>query len=390
MLSSKLSKPAIGLLLLGALAACTTPAPLPACPVCPATEAVKVPPLKAALFADLPGWSDDDLSAAWPAYLASCRSLRNKEPWREVCAKAAALNAPDARAVREHFETLFRPYRSSSADGTPGLVTGYYEPLLKGSRTKRPPFVYPLYAPPDDLLTVDLSAVAPDTKNMRLRGRLVGRKIVPYASRAEIESGSSALTGKEIVWVDDAIEAFFLHIQGSGRVQLENGDFVRVGYADQNGHPYQSIGRYLIERGELQSSEASMQGIQKWARSHPDQLQALLNQNPSYVFFRELPTSNDGPLGALGVPLSAERSIAVDPRYVPLGAPVWLATTQPNSTNSLQRLVLAQDTGGAIRGPVRADFFWGFGAAAGEQAGRMRQQGEMWVLLPLGHPIFDR
>ncbi|HKO89148.1 MAG TPA: MltA domain-containing protein [Burkholderiales bacterium] len=285
---------------------------------------------------------------------------------------------------------MFRPYRSSNADGTPGLVTGYYEPLLKGSRTKRPPFVYPLYAPPDDLLTVDLSAVAPDTKNMRLRGRLVGRKIVPYASRAEIESGSSALTGKEIVWVDDAIEAFFLHIQGSGRVQLENGDFVRVGYADQNGHPYQSIGRYLIERGELQSSEASMQGIQKWARSHPDQLQALLNQNPSYVFFRELPTSNDGPLGALGVPLSAERSIAVDPRYVPLGAPVWLATTQPNSTNSLQRLVLAQDTGGAIRGPVRADFFWGFGAAAGEQAGRMRQQGEMWVLLPLGHPIFDR
>jgi membrane-bound lytic murein transglycosylase A len=184
--------------------------------------------------------------------------------------------------------------------------------------------------------------------------------------------------------VDDPVEAFFLQIQGSGRVRLENGEVVRLGYADQNGHPYQSVGRYLIERGELQPGEASMQAIQAWAAAHPGRLAELLNQNPSYVFFREIPALDAaaGPIGALGIPLTPQRSIAVDPRYVPLGAPVFLATTWPNSDTPLNRLVVAQDTGGAIRGPVRADFFWGFGAEAGAQAGRMRQQGKMWVLLP--------
>jgi membrane-bound lytic murein transglycosylase A len=178
-----------------------------------------------------------------------------------------------------------------------------------------------------------------------------------------------------------------LQIQGSGRVQLADGSMLRVGYADQNGYPYRSIGRYLIEQGELRASEASMQGIQAWARAHPARVVALLDQNPSYVFFRELPNQDGGPLGALGVPLSNERSIAVDPRFIPLGAPVFLSTTRPNSDVPLQRLMFAQDTGGAIRGPVRADFFWGFGATAGREAGRMRQQGDLWVLLPKGYPL---
>ncbi len=370
--------------------ACPAAAPCPACPACPEVrpEAPKAPPLAPASFDDLPGWRADDLGQAWGAFRASCRALRFREHWRAPCERAGAMEAPDAVAIRAFFEASFVPYRVANPDGgTQGLVTGYYEPSLRGSRERRAPFLHPLYAPPDDLLMIDLAAVAPETKHLRLRGRLDGRRIVPYWSRAEIEDGTANVAGKELVFVDDAIEAFFLQIQGSGRVRLDSGAELRIGYADQNGHPYQSIGRYLLDRGELKPGEASMQGIQAWARAHPARLAELLNHNPSYVFFRELPPSDAGPIGALGVPLTAERSIAVDPRFVPLGAPVYLATTRPNSDLPLERLVIAQDTGGAIRGAVRADFFWGTGPDAGALAGRMRQQGRMWVLLPQGMPV---
>jgi membrane-bound lytic murein transglycosylase A len=383
------------------LTACTTPpvrdtARAPSCPpcaACPACPGVKppvpqVPTLAPASFADLPGWTTDTVAQAWSAFAASCRAMRFQPPWQAVCDEAAKIADPSEAAARQFFETNFVPYRVANGDGTTqGLVTGYYEPLLRGSRSKTSPFLYPLYAPPDDLLVIDLTAVNPDLKNMRLRGRLDGRRVVPYFSRAEIDGGVAPVAGKEIVWVDDPIEAFFLQVQGSGRVKLENGDLLRVGYADQNGHPYQSIGRWLVDKGELSLPEASMQGIQKWARSNPQRLSELLNQNPSYVFFRELPSAEGGPPGAQGVPLTPERSIAVDPRFVPLGAPVWLATTRPNSSVPLERLVVAQDTGGAIRGAVRADFFWGFGPDAGREAGRMRQQGRMWVLLPRGYAV---
>lgn len=359
----------------------------PACPVCPGTtEQPAAAPLAPATFADLEGWSTDTIEQAWGAFLTSCSTLINRPEWQAVCADASTLSAEPA-VLRAFFESRFKPFQLTNPDGTTsGLVTGYYEPLLRGSRTRTSAYSFPLYAAPEDLLVIDLSAVVPDTKHMRLRGRLEGRKVVPYYSRAEIEQGAAAIAGKEIVWVDDAVEAFFLQIQGSGRVQLPDGSMVRVGYADQNGHPYKSIGRVLIERGELQLHEASMQGIQRWARANPGKLPELLDQNPSYVFFRELPPRDGGPIGALGVPLTPERSIAIDPRHVPLGAPVFLATTRPNSEVPLQRLMIAQDTGGAIRGVVRADFYWGFGPAAGAEAGRMRQQGKMWVLLPLGHP----
>jgi membrane-bound lytic murein transglycosylase A len=357
--------------------------------VCPEArpEPPKVPTFAPATFDSLPGWRADDQGEAWSAFRASCRALRVREYWRAVCERANALEAPDAAAVRAFLEANFVPYRVANSDGaTQGLVTGYYEPRLRGSRDRRAPYLHPLYAPPDDLLVIDLAAVAPETKNLRLRGRLDGQRVVPYFSRAEIENGAAPVAGKEIVFVDDPIEAFFLQIQGSGRVRLDSGEEVRIGYADQNGHPYQSIGRYLVDKGELKIGEASMQGIQAWARANPARLPELLNQNPSFVFFRELPPADTGPIGALGVPLTAERSIAVDPRFVPLGAPVYLATTRPNSDLPLERLVLAQDTGGAIRGAVRADFFWGTGPEAGSLAGRMRQQGRMWVLLPKEMP----
>lgn len=369
--------------------ACPEAKPCPVCPVCPGVpEKPKVPTLAPVSFADLPGWRDDDLSQAWPAFRASCRALRFRAPWRDACARAEALENPDAGAVRAYFEENFVPHRVANGDGNAqGLVTGYYEPVLRGSRERRAPFVHPLYAPPDDLLIIDLASVAPDTRNMRLRGRLDGRRVVPYWSRAEIEDGKAPVDGKQLVYVDDAIEAFFMQIQGSGRVRLANGEELRIGYADQNGHPYQSIGRWLVDKGELALGAASMQGIQAWARANPARVAELLNQNPSYVFFRELEPSPAGPIGAQGVPLTAERSIAIDPRFIPLGAPVHLATTHPNSSVPLERLMIAQDTGGAIRGAVRADFFWGTGPDAGLLAGRMRQQGRMWVLLPVGYPL---
>ena len=228
-----------------------------------------------------------------------------------------------------------------------------------------------------------------------MRGRVVGRRVVPYASRAEIERDPAALPAKPLAYVDDPVEAFFLEIQGSGRIALDDGTVLRLNYADQNGHPYRSVAAVLIERGELTRERASMQAIRAWVRAHPDEMRELLDQNPSYVFFREVPAppagsldaAIDGPQGSLGVPLLAQRTIAVDPRFIPLGTPVWLATTRPLSDAPLERLTLAQDTGGAIRGPVRADFFWGFGPDAGREAGRTRQQGRMWILWPKGAPL---
>lgn len=353
----------------------------------PAQASTSPPPtepatLEPARFEDLPGWSTDDLAAGLRAFAAGCPALSAQPTWTAVCAKAQTVLAHKDSA-RAFLETWFLPYRVTGDGGTAdGLVTGYYEPLLHGSRIPDERYRYPLYAPPDDLVTVDLADVVPESRNLRLKGRLSGRKLVPYWSRAEIESGRAPVAGRELLWVDDPIDLFFLQIQGSGRVRLADGSRVRVGYADQNGHPYRSIGRLLVERGELRLEDASMQGIKAWARANPDRLSSLLDENPSFVFFRELPAGDGGPPGALGVPLTPERSIAIDPRRIPLGAPVFLDTTQPGSPEPLRRLVAAQDTGGAIKGAVRADYFWGFGDNAGALAGRMRQPLRMWVLLP--------
>lgn len=339
----------------------------------------------------LDGWPAFDIHAGSAALRQSCKAQARKPVWRELCAELAGFAPSDEVGIRHWLERRFRPYRLRAGDGgDSGLITGYYEPVLQGDRKRSERARYPLYAVPDDMLTVDLSELYPELKGMRLRGRLDGRKVVPYYSRADIDSGRVAgLNGKELAWVEDAVELFFLQIQGSGRVRLPDGGVIRVGYADQNGYPYKAIGKVLIERGELPANRVSMQSIQAWARDNPGKLQEVLDSNPSYVFFRELPASTDGPPGAQGVPLTAGGSIAVDPRHIPLGTPTLLATTLPGSDKPLNRLVVAQDTGGAIRGPIRADYFWGLGPEAGRQAGLMKQQGRLWLLWPVDLPLPD-
>ncbi|WP_407946853.1 murein transglycosylase A [Oxalobacter aliiformigenes] len=362
------------------LAACTTTPP-----VIPETEQMPVEERQQVSFSDLPGWKSDNLKDVLPAFRKSCRAIGKKKDWQDVCAKAYDIDENDTFAIRSFFETHFVPYRIANENGSEtGLATGYFEPLLKGSRVRKGKFRTALYRQPDDLLVVDLASAYPQLKGLRLRGKLDGNRVVPYETRAEIEK-SGKLAGHEIVWVDDVLDAFFLEIQGSGRVYIpESGETIRLAYANQNGRPYRSIGRYLLDRGELKPGQASSQQIRQWIRRNPERLREVLDSNPSYVFFREerIDDPSEGPKGALGVPLTPERSIAIDPRHIPLGAPVFVDTTRPYSSVPLQKLMLAQDTGGAIRGAVRADYFWGFGPQAGEMAGKMKQKLKVWLLLP--------
>ena len=362
------------------LAACTTTPP-----VIPETEQMPMEERQQVSFSDLPGWKSDNLKDVLPAFRKSCRAIGKKKDWQDVCAKAYGIDENDTFAIRSFFETHFIPYRIANENGSEtGLATGYFEPLLKGSRVRKGKFRTALYRQPDDLLVIDLASAYPQLKGLRLRGKLDGNWVVPYETRAEIEK-SGKLAGHEIVWVDDVLDAFFLEIQGSGRVYIpESGETIRLAYANQNGRPYRSIGRYLLDRGELKPGQASSQQIRQWIRRNPERLREVLDSNPSYVFFREerIDDPSEGPKGALGVPLTPERSIAIDPRHIPLGAPVFVDTTRPYSSVPLQKLMLAQDTGGAIRGAVRADYFWGFGPQAGEMAGKMKQKLKVWLLLP--------
>jgi membrane-bound lytic murein transglycosylase A len=366
--------------------AAAAPAPVAPAPTSPVRDAAAGIPL-ATTWSAVEGWADDDPAAAVPALQTSCTVLSRQSQWKSACDAAAALSSSVASATaRQFFEQHFVPWQLTNADNTTdGLVTGYYEPVIKGSRTRSDSYAWPIHGRPDDMLTIELGDVYPELKHLRLRGRLVGNKILPYWSREDLSRRQDKVPARALLWASDPIDLFFLQVQGSGRVELPDGKLVRIGYADQNGHPYQSIGRWLVAQGQLQLEKASMEGIKRWAQDNPARLPELLNANPSYVFFRELPASDGGPIGALGVPLSPGRSIAVDPRHIPLGAPVFLSTTRPSSNSALHRLMLAQDTGSAIKGAVRADFFWGLGAPAGQEAGRMRQQGRMWLLLPRGY-----
>jgi membrane-bound lytic murein transglycosylase A len=401
MLTTRRSLPALLAAVAWLLAACTTTPQRPQQPAQPPVTmpppvgpvalppAPPVPPPPAPLmtpttFEALPGWQQDDLRQAWPAFMASCRALGTRADWKQACAAARVVDTSDGLALRQYFENWFVPNRVRAADGADtGLITGYYEPMLHGTRKRGGAYQTPLYKVPDDLLSIDLASVYPNLKGMVLRGRLSGRKVVPYGTRAEIERAN--LSGKELVWVNDPVEAFFLEVQGSGRIKLDDsGETVRVAYADQNGHPYKAIGRWLVEQGELTVEQATAQGIKAWIAAHPERRQELFDVNPSYIFFKEerLPDPDVGPKGALGVPLTPERSVAIDPKFLPLGAPIFLATTEPGSDTPLRRLVMGQDTGGAIRGAVRADFFFGFGDGAADNAGRMKQSGAIWVLMP--------
>ena len=339
--------------------------------------------LRAVDWQQLDGWPAADVTGSLDAFLQSCRVLRHKKGWVDVCQEAEALSGESNDTLITFFEQRFIPHRVHNDDGSnTGTITGYYVPEMSGSRIRTERYQNPIYRVPDDLLTIDLSSVYPELEGYRLRGRLEGNRVVPYHTRFELDQNSAALKGNEILWVEDPVELFFLHIQGSGSIRFDNGENVMINYGNQNGHPYRSIGKLLIERGEMTLDQMSMQNIRAWAKKNPDQVAALLGENPSYIFFRELPDEMTTPPGSLGVPLTPEVSLAIDPRTIPLGAPVFLSTTWPYNPKPLNRLMVAQDTGGAIKGGVRADFFWGLGHEAGALAGRMKQEGKMWVLLP--------
>ncbi len=332
----------------------------------------------------LDGWRSDRHAEAWPALLASCRRLDDRSGWRDICRDARALGDPGDARARIFFEIRFRPHPVTGDDGDrEGLITGYYEPLLHGSLERSGPYQHPIYRPPDDLLTIDLGDTHPELDDRQLRGRLRGDTVVPYPARGELAASPDTLSGSELLWVDDAVDAFFLHVQGSGRVSLRDGRVVAVRYADHNGQPYRSIGRRLIQTGELKREEVDLFSIRRWLRGNPDKSQALLNHNPRFIFFRLDTEPMGGPTGALNVPLTPGRSLAVDRDRLPLGAPVWLSTSMPGEPGrQLNRLMLAQDTGSAIKGWNRADVFWGLGEHAEAKAGLMKQQGRMFVLLP--------
>ncbi len=383
-----MKKHLLTLLLLFLLAACADKVPpvveepeLPPVPIEP--PIVEADPLVPVAWNDVEGWLGDDLSVPLQVFQQSCRATSKRIRWQTVCQEAAKLKAVEAQQARDFFETFFQPFQVRNKDGSAsGMITGYYGPELPGSREPTEKYKYPLYTQPEDLLIVDLDEIYPELNNYRLRGRVVGNRVVPYFERSEIDNGANPLAGNELFWVADPVELFFLHIQGSGRIRLQNGELVMVNYANQNGHRYHSIGKLLLERNEMTRNQMSMQNIRRWVEKNPEAGRKLLAENPSYVFFRELPAEFISPPGALGIPLTARRSLAVDPRTIPLGAPVFLATTVPGTDELLQRLMVAQDTGGAIKGRVRADFFWGMGNGAGEIAGRMKQDGRLWVLLP--------
>ena len=356
--------------------------------------------LRAATFEDLPGWSEDPVTQALPAFLRSCARFQFRGPnaivrpeevggrvadWLDVCQRAARLRAADDDALREFFESTMTPIRGLNNGRELGTFTGYYEPFLDGSRRRQGRYTIPLYKPPGDIISVDLGEFRDDLGGRSVAGRLQGRKLLPYWDRGQIVGGALANRGLELAWVDDPVDAFFLQIQGSGRVRLAEGGVLRVGYAGQNGHPYYAIGRELIVRGHLEREQVSMQSIRAWLEANPEEADEVMATNASFVFFREL--RGDGPLGAQGVALTPERSLAVDRSQLPLGAPIYLDAERPGSDESspsqvLRRLMVAQDTGGAIRGPIRGDVFWGAGDEAAEIAGRMNHEGRYWLLLP--------
>ncbi|MEO8299121.1 MAG: MltA domain-containing protein [Burkholderiales bacterium] len=383
--------------ILGSLLSCAAPEPLPdrAPPVItvtpsPSVVAVVPPPVAApagpvratargrwvaADWSALPGWNEDAVLLAWPALLKSCD--RPAPGWAGACSGARALGpAADERQVRGFLQQALQPWRVENLDGqSDGLITGYFEPLVEAVRAPGGKFTVPLYGPPPDLAQ---------------------RK--PWFTRAQIDSqpeAQAALKGREVAWVADPLDALLLQIQGSGRLAITEAGgqrrVVRVAYAGHNDQPYQSIGRWLVDQGAFTLEQANWPAIRNWARANPQRVREMLAANPRYVFFREeaLPDPTVGPLGAQGVALTPGRSIAVDKDSIPYGTPVWVATTEPQpwapiapTPRPLQRLMLAQDTGSAITGAVRADYFWGWGDGAEDRAGRMKQPLRMWVLWP--------
>lgn len=358
--------------------------------------------LRPVAFADLPGWRNDLQDNSLVSLQRSCDKIRfwspdkhigsdprmgNGQDWNGICQaipdqSVSGQMGPSAEAARQFYETYFIPYRMSNNGNSEGLFTGYYEPTLHGSLTRSGRYSVPLLARPSDLVMVNLGEFRDDLKGKRIAGRVVSGQLKPYEDRARIEDGGLPKDmAVPLVWVDNAVDAFFLQIQGSGVVEMESGETMRVGYDGQNGHVYTAIGKELIARGALTKETVSMQTIRAWLAEHPVEAKDVMRMNKSYVFFRRLDT--DGPVGAQGVVLTARRSLAVDPVFVPYGVPVFLDVQSPDAQQpNIQTLVIAQDTGGAILGPVRGDLFWGYGDMAAHMAGLMKSSGQAFVLLP--------
>lgn len=355
--------------------------------------------MKPSSFAALDGWSSDDLSGFMKAYNTSCARILKKSPdekfssdpawgtygaWQAACRKGQPVDGNNPDAVRAFVENNFKVVQATEGGNPKGLFTGYYESSLQGSRTRHGEYQHPLHARPADLVMVDLGEFRDELKGQRIAGRVLDGKLKPYENRAAIVSGK--LPGAvPLVWLDDPHDAFFVQVQGSGIVKMDDGSTMRVGYDGQNGHPYYAIGRELVKRGIFHKDEVSMDTIRTWLVQNPDKANELMNTNPSYVFFREMPDDGTGagPQGGEGVKLTAARSIAIDRSILPYGFPLYLSADYAGpDSKPLRRLMMAQDTGGAIRGPVRGDFFWGSGPAAEAKAGPMKAQGQYWFLMP--------
>ncbi len=361
-----------------ALAACAEP---------PAADRLA---LSAVSYDDLPGWHEDAAAEALPALVRSCATLAKRAPdasvgrdgtggvvadWQGPCAAVRRVPAGDDVAARRVLEQWFQPYRAAGD----GLFTGYYEVELDAASQPIDRFQHPIHGRPGDLVTVDVAEFVSDWKGGDIVGRIVGGKLKPYPQRRDIAQGALDGAAPVLLWAADPVDVLLLHIQGSGRARLEDGRWRRIGFAASNGHKFVGIGKTLLDKGKVRRDQASMPAIAAWLRAHPDEAAPLIDENPRYIFFRFI--DGDGPVGAQGVALTPGRSLAVDPAYVPLGVPIWLDTQDPDG-RPLRRLMVAQDTGAAIKGPVRGDFFWGHGPQAFDMAGRMKSRGSYYLLLP--------
>lgn len=342
------------------------PKPTPLSPDLPET------PLLKASFQDFETHNAYDYNLLVSMFQQECVSIKVQNLYPDVC-----NNIEDVIGAEAFIKRYFQPYKVYDTNGNDtGLLTGYYEPELHGSLEKNDRYKFPLYAEPTDLITVDLTEIYPELKGKRLRGRLEGKKLIPYYSREGLRH--EEVNATVLCYVDNEIDLFFLEVQGSGRVTLDSNETLFVGYANQNGHRYRAIGRYLIELGELTYEEVSLQSIRHWLQTHPERVDELLNYNPSQVFFQ---VKEHAASGSLGIELTPMHSVAVDRKYIPLGSLLFIEAKEDDN-RIISDYVFAQDTGGAIKGSVRADYFLGFGAQARERAGVLKAPLKMWILLP--------
>jgi membrane-bound lytic murein transglycosylase A len=352
-----------------------------------------------ASFSDLPGYNSDRVAEAFPALAKSCQRILKKDPsssmgrearfgtagqWTPACREVLANQSASEPQAREILAKHFDVWKAGSEKSGEGLFTGYYEASLRGSPTQGGKYQTPLHLKPNDLVQVDLGDFRPELKGQRIGGRVIDGRLKPYEDRADILAGKlPAAQDHKLVWVDDPIGAFFLQVQGSGVVSYPDGTTKRIGFDGQNGHVYTAIGKELVARGAMTKDEVSMPAIRAWLEAHPAEAADLMNKNRSYVFFKELDTG--GPVGGEGTVLTSQRSLAVDYNFWSYGVPIFVdAEPAKDGTSRLQRLMVAQDTGGAIRGPIRGDFFWGYGPQAEDMAGHMKSDGQVWALLPKG------